>query len=102
MRVRVMVCYVLRPSPDNGYFGSRCSGCLFGRYAQGGVDQSPALRVCLRRLALRCSFPSAPVGLPKKSALAIRREWVSEKDMVAWLVRRIIAEAFSGEARRWG
>jgi hypothetical protein len=46
LRVRVMVCYVLRPSPDNGYFGSRCSRGLFGRCAQGGVDAPPALRVC--------------------------------------------------------
>ncbi len=57
LRVRVMVGYVLRPGPDNSYAGSLCSGCSFRRCAQGGVDAPPTLRVCLRRLALRCSFP---------------------------------------------
>jgi hypothetical protein len=60
LRVRVMVCYVLRPSPDNGYFSSRCSGCLFRRCALGGGDSPARPAVGLRRLALRCSFPPRP------------------------------------------
>ena len=58
LRVWVMVCYVLRPGSDNSYFGSRCSSCLFGRYAQGGVDPPPPSR-------------SAPAGLPKSKAITI-------------------------------
>ena len=67
---------VLRPSPDNGYSGSRCSSCLFRRYAQGGVDPRPPSRSacggshCVARSRRRQPrFPSAPVGLPKSEAI---------------------------------
>ena len=54
LRVRVMVCYVLRPSPDNSYFGSRCSGCVYS----GAV----------RKVVL---IPARPAGLPAAARTAL-------------------------------
>ena len=72
LRVRVMVCYVLRPSPANGYFGSRCSFCSFRRYAQGGVDPArPAGLPAAARTALL--VPASAAQLP------VRPRWGSPK-----------------------
>ena len=73
LRVRVMVCYVLRPSPDNGYFSSPCSVCLFRRFAQCGIDPPPALRSacggshCVARSRLGRLAPVRPGGAPCKA-----------------------------------
>ena len=91
-RVRVMVCYVLRPSPDNSYFGLRCSICLFGCCAQCGVGPPPArpparpaglpaaARTALLGVyLLRLSSPTAHTprgGLPEKKAITPRCESV--------------------------
>lgn len=47
----------LAPRPGQQLCQFALLGFLFRRYAQGGVDPPPARRVCLRRLALRCSCP---------------------------------------------
>jgi len=39
LRVRVMVGYVLRPSPDKSYFGLLRCVCLFRRCALGSVGR---------------------------------------------------------------
>jgi hypothetical protein len=81
LRVRVMVCYVLRPGPDNGHFGSLRSGCLFGRCAQGGLDAPPALRSacggshCVARSRLGRHAPVCPGGAPCKAKVTKSRLW---------------------------
>jgi len=74
LRVRVMVGYVLRPSPDNSYVSSLCSVCSFGRHAQGGVDPSPPSRSacggshCVARCRLDSPASRPPRwGSPKPS-----------------------------------
>ena len=48
----------LAPQPGQQLCQRGCRGVsLFRRCARGGVVAPPARRVCLRRLALRCSFP---------------------------------------------
>jgi hypothetical protein len=53
LRVRVMVGYVSRPGPDNGYSGLLRCVRLFGRCAHGGVLPPPAPAAGLRPPASR-------------------------------------------------
>ena len=59
--------YVLRPSPDNIYSGSRCSSCSFGRNAQGGVDpRPPAGLPAAARTALLVPAEGSPASHPPR------------------------------------
>ena len=79
LRVRIMVGYVLRPSPDNSYFSAAYAAFVYSGAARARwCGSPPAQRVGLRRLALRCSFPPRPPrsrppqrGSPERQ----RRHW---------------------------
>lgn len=71
LRVRVMVGYVLRPSPDNSYVSLLCSACYSGATRKVALIPRPpggsacGGSHCVARFRLGSTAPVRPAGTPQ-------------------------------------